>query len=256
MTTNQKILLGTLVAVAVLLTGTYALRATERNRTSYDLTDLTVGDTTPAVEETTATVVPDLDLKGTVRVNGAPQTAAPTRTTTTPRTATSLATIPAGTTVEAKVATHINSRDAAVGDRVTAVTTENIVVNGRVVVPAGTTIFGRVAEVKPASETRSAAVLRIEFNAIGENHAHLAMISPDLTARARAANRAVDAGWVIGGAATGAVIGNQTEAEHGTEIGAVVGGALGGVAATNIGANVQLVAGEIITIRFTEGLRL
>ncbi len=163
--------------------------------------------------------------------------------------------IPAGTTFDVKIVTHVSSRDAKVGDAVTATTLENISsADGRILFPAGTTVTGRVVEVKPAVETRTAAVLRVAFHRIGGYATNLVMVTPDLAARARTANTAVDVGLVAGGAVAGAVIGHQIDHRRGSEIGAVVGGVTGAVAATNIGANVQLKSGETAQLRFAQNL--
>lgn len=164
--------------------------------------------------------------------------------------------IPAGTTVSARIETHISSRDAQVGDRVSAITTEDVVAGGKVVIPSGTRVSGHVAEVRPASQTRTAAVLRVVFDRIGAHSTRLALASPDLVARARNANRAADVGLVAGGAIAGAVIGHQIDHDRGSEVGAVLGGASGAVAAANMGANVQLKANEAAVLRFTEDLEV
>ncbi len=260
MSPGQKIATAVVVGIVVVLTGAYALIAMERSNGSLESESAT--DTqavTPS--ETIASAMP-LHIEAT----------SPDMTTVTPRsssarrasvTTTSNANvktdavmkaapmIAAGTTVDVKIQTHVSSRNAKVGDRVEAVTINNVMMNDRIVIPAGTAVVGEVTEVRPAAETKSAAVLKIAFFKIGDHSTRLAVVTPDLAARARTANRAVDAGLVIGGAATGAVIGNQTDAKHGTEIGAVVGGVAGGIAAANIGANVQLKLGETATLKFT-----
>lgn len=162
--------------------------------------------------------------------------------------------IPAGTTVSARITSHVSSRDALRGDPVTAVTTEDLFADGALIFPSGTPVRGTVTEVAPASQTRSAAVLRVSFHRIGDRSADLSLSSPDLEARARNANRAADAALVVGGVVAGAVIGNQTNARRGKELGAVIGGASGAVAAANFGANVQLLRNEPAVLRFSRDL--
>lgn len=165
-------------------------------------------------------------------------------------------TIPSGTTFSAKILTHISSRDAKVGDRVEAVTTEPIRTADQVIIPEGTLVTGYVSAVRPAAETRSAADLDVVFTNIGGHPTRIALVSPDLAARAAAANRAVDVALVAGGALAGGVIGHQIDHKRGSTVGAISGALVGAAAAANIGANVQLKAGEPATLRFEQSLAI
>jgi len=241
--------------VIAVLVGTYGVRAVEQNKAE---TAQVAVDVQPVAASTEAP--PRIASVSTSYTKAPKQIASTASTASTssaaPVVAVAADIIPSGTTVKAKIQTVISSRNAKVGDQVTAVTTEDVVVNGKVLIPAGSSVLGQVTEVKPAAETRSDAVLKIAFSKIGLYSTGLAMTSPDLAARAKNASRAVDAGIVVGTTATGAVIGNQTDHKYGTEIGAVVGGIVGGAVATNVGANVQLKAGEIATIRFTQDAQM
>lgn len=242
MTKNGKIGAAAALGALVLLAGPYILNAVEQNKAETASLAALSDNPTAAVTSTGS--------------KASPRTVAPIASTAPVPVMNSSAMIAAGTTVKAKIETPISSRNAKVGDRVTATTTEAVIVNGTVVIPAGSTVVGSVTEVKSAAQTKAAAVLKVSFSRIGTASTTLALVSPDLAARARAANHTVDGGLVVAGAGAGAVIGNQTDNKHGTEIGAVVGGVIGGVAAANIGANVQLKAGETATIKFTQDVRL
>lgn len=247
MTQKQKLTAVAIGAAVLLIGGPLVLNAVQRNDADQATEAATLAEgsssTGAASNGSNSTA-----SKVTVKTEAAP--AEPVVTTL------SGSKIPAGTLVKTKITTPISTRNAKVGDRVSAVTLENVVVNGDVVIPAGATVTGRVTEVKPAAETKSAAVLKVAFSQIGNYSTSLSLVTPDLVARAKNANRAVDAGLVLGGAATGAVIGNQTDNRRGSEIGAVVGGVVGGVAAANIGANVQLLEGETATLRFNDSLAI
>lgn len=244
MTKNGKIGAAAALGALVLLAGPYILNAVEQNKAE-------TASLAALSDNPTAAVTPNK-----TESKASPRTVAPIASTAPVPVANSSTMIAAGTTVKAKIETPISSRNAKVGDRVTATTTEAVIVNGTVVIPAGSTVVGSVTEVKSAAQTKAAAVLKVSFSRIGAASTTLALVSPDLAARARAANHTVDGGLVVAGAGAGAVIGNQTDNKHGTEIGAVVGGVIGGVAAANIGANVQLKAGETATIKFTQDVRL
>lgn len=237
-------------AIAVLF-GAYNLAAVEQNKVATAMEAQEAGG-----DAALRTASANTSYKAAPKRSAVPVNEPSVNVSVAPVAAVAVDIIPSGTTVKAKVQTAISSRNAKVGDQVTAITTEDVVVNGKILIPSGSTVLGQVTEVKPAAETRSAAVLKVAFSRIGVSSTSLAMTSPDLAERAKNANRAVDAGIVVGSAAGGAVIGNQTDHKYGSEIGAVVGGIVGGAVATNIGANVQLKAGEIATLRFTQDVRI
>lgn len=257
MTKNQKAVVAITAGIIVVLTGAYALIALEPNKSEETAV---ATDTSVMTFTETSTIATPLNLspsQSAMKTANKPAVTKPDLAAVTPPAAAAAELmIPVGTTVDVKIQTHISSRDAKVGDQVTATTIEDVVVNGKTIVPAGSTVIGEVTEVKPAAETKSAAVLKIAFTRIGEYSAHMAMVLPDLDARARSANRAADAALVLGGAGAGAVIGHQVSGRRGTLPGAVIGGAAGAIAAANLGANVQLKSGETATLRFTENVRL
>lgn len=164
--------------------------------------------------------------------------------------------LPAGTIIQARMTSHVSSRTAAVGDPVSAVTIQPLIVGSKTIYPAGTGVIGYVSHVRPASQTRSAAVLAIQFTRIGNDKVAMTMVSPDLDARARQANTAADIGLVAGGAILGGVLGHQMDHKKGKEVGAVVGGLTGVAAAAQFGANVQLKLNETIVLRLDEDMRL
>lgn len=75
-------------------------------------------------------------------------------------------TIPAGSTLRVRLKTTITSKTNKTGDTFTAQVFEPIVVDGKDVVPAGSTVEGHVAFVKPAGRVKGKAEMRIIVDAV------------------------------------------------------------------------------------------
>jgi hypothetical protein len=71
------------------------------------------------------------------------------------------ASIPAGSLLHVRLQTTLSDKFNKTGDTFTALVTQPITVNGQDVVPAGSTVNGRVAFVKPSGRVKGKAQLRI-----------------------------------------------------------------------------------------------
>lgn len=168
---EKKVIAATLLGTMIVLFGAYRLTAVERNREEETPVTAVATDTSTPVS---ITLIPNLDAQDTVsglspsttelQSPPEPRASKPVRTTN--------GSISAGTTVDAKLATYLSSRDAAAGDDVVAVTIADVIVNGRVVIPVGTTVTGRVTEAGPG-------FLRVHFSRIGPYRTRLALVSPN-----------------------------------------------------------------------------
>jgi hypothetical protein len=72
--------------------------------------------------------------------------------------------LPVGSTIPVTLEKGIDARKAKAGDHVIARTTENVKSEGRVVIPRGSQIIGRVSEAKPRSTKEPESVLAIIFD--------------------------------------------------------------------------------------------
>jgi hypothetical protein len=72
--------------------------------------------------------------------------------------------LPVGSTIPVTLEKGIDARKAKAGDHVIARTTENVKSEGRVVIPRGSQIIGRVSEAKPRSTQEPESVLGIVFD--------------------------------------------------------------------------------------------
>jgi polygalacturonase len=75
-------------------------------------------------------------------------------------------TVPSGTKLEVELLDGVSSADSSTGDAVNARVAQDIVVGGKVVIPAGTTVSGRVTEAHGLKAIGGRARLRLEFETV------------------------------------------------------------------------------------------
>jgi hypothetical protein len=156
--------------------------------------------------------------------------------------------VPAGTGIQVSLEDPLSSRTARVEDRVSTLTVRDVLIEGRVAIPAGTQIRGIVREVEPARRPSKAGRLMLEFDALfidGDRH--------DLVARVSEIQEGSGAARKAGiGAVVGAVVGGILGGKDGAIAGVLIGG--GGAVAGSRGEDVELPAGSVVTIRLERGL--
>jgi len=167
----------------------------------------------------------------------APAPAAPTRT------------IPSGTPISVSVETGISSENANVGDSWTGTVRQSVVVDGRTLIPAGSTVTGTVSGVRAAHKGERAmldlALSRVDVDG------HTYHVHGGTEAIEAGSTRARNLGAVAAGAGAGALIG---KAVGGSGKGALIGGLIGAGAATGAVAaskGYQVVLKPGTTIDFT-----
>ena len=137
------------------------------------------------------------------------------------------ATVPQGAVVAVTIGNNISTERSNVGDTWHGVTQQAVVVNGRVVIAAGTSVSGTVSQVLPPQHGQN-ATLGLSLETVIRDGRQLALpgsMEPIVAGSARARNL----GIVVGGAAAGAVVGHAVgKSTKGTVIGALLGGLAGG----------------------------
>ena len=151
-------------------------------------------------------------------------------------------TIPEGTHIPVVLKNAISTKSSRVGDPIYAQSTFPVVVNDRIVVPAGTYVQGKISEIKPAGHLKGRAEVLVHFttliypsgytvilpgaieNAPGVDTAHTKDKEGTIQADS---NKAKTAGTIAGPAAEGGLIGAVTHGGEGALIGAGIGGAIG-----------------------------
>jgi hypothetical protein len=135
--------------------------------------------------------------------------------------------IPAGTELTLALDTTLSSETSTAGDTFTATVVEPIVMDNREVIPAGSTIEGRVTDATPAKRGAGEARLALSINALrlaSGYHTNIVGSFQEISESKKGRNAAVIGGSAAGGALLGRILGKDTK---GAVIGAIVGGGIG-----------------------------
>jgi hypothetical protein len=155
--------------------------------------------------------------------------------------------LPAGTEIEVELLDALSSGTNQVGDPVRGRLTYDLVADGMLIAPAGSAVFGTVAEVIPLKKFGGQPSITMVFDSLeAEDGTPLPVVASVSQKGKKQAGR--DAAKIGGGAAAGAVIGHQVDGDKGKEIGALIGGAIGTAVAAKTGKEVQLPAGTAILV--------
>jgi len=151
--------------------------------------------------------------------------------------------IPAGTPIEVRLTSAISSKHDRVGSRWSGLTTKPVIVDGEIVLAAGSLVEGTVTGSIPASKGVR-ALLDLRVNEV-DTHRIRASTEPVIAGSPRARNL----GAIASGTAAGALIG---KAVGGDGKDAAVGGLIGGAVATGAvaaskGYQVVLKEGTVMT---------
>ncbi len=132
-------------------------------------------------------------------------------------------TIPAGTRIPVAIKNAVSTKSSHEGDPIYAQSTFPVVVNDRIVVPAGTYVQGKISQIKPAGRLKGRAEVLVHFT--------------------------TTAGTIAGPAAEGGLIGAVTHGGEGALIGAGIGGAIGTtIAALSHGNEVRMGPGTTLEV--------
>jgi hypothetical protein len=162
--------------------------------------------------------------------------------------------VPAGTTIPVRFATAVSTASASAGDLVVARVREDVLVRGRVAIPEGSEVRGRVVHARRAGKVEGTARLVVRFDAIELDGRRHSFDTPALTLVGRKTTRR-DAATVGVGTGAGAVVGALLDGGSGAKKGALIGAAAGGgtVLATR-GPDVAFRAGARYRLRLTDEL--
>jgi hypothetical protein len=132
-------------------------------------------------------------------------------------------TVPAGTSLLVRMIDTVDSSKNAVGSRFSASLETNLEVDGVVVAPAGTKVYGRLAQSKEAGRMAGKSELRLELTEIVLNGTAYPVLSSDYQVGGKSSGGR-SAKRILGGAGLGAAIGAIAgNAGMGAAIGAVAG---------------------------------
>jgi len=136
--------------------------------------------------------------------------------------------VPSGTALALTMDAEVSTKDKVVGDSFTATLANDVVVDGKVVFPAGSRVTGHVAEAERPGKTSGRGKMVLSYDSI-EAYGHSYSLDTMGEAIQGKSGTAGDATKVVGGAAAGAILGKILGGKAGT--GAAVGAAAGAGAA-------------------------
>lgn len=173
-------------------------------------------------------------------------------------------TIPEGTHIPVSLKNAISTKSSRVGDPIYAVSTFPVVINDRIVVPAGTYVQGKISSIKPAGRMKGRAEVLVHFttliypsgytvilpgaieNAPGVDNAHTKDKEGTIQGDS---DKAKTAATIAGPAAEGGMIGGITHGGEGALIGAGLGGAVGtAIAMLSHGNEVRMGPGTTLEV--------
>jgi len=187
----------------------------------------------------------------------AQQAPAPVRQTPPPPPKPRNLTVASGTALDLRLSDDLDSGVNQAGDAFTAEVLSPVVVDGREVIPAGSTVHGTVQEVSKAKRGAGNAKLVLAFDRLSLPNGYATDITASVAQQSESKkkrNAAVIGGSAAGGALLGRIIGKDTK---GAVVGSLVGGAIGtGVVMSKEGEQVKLPAGTEMTVTLDESIQV
>jgi hypothetical protein len=169
-------------------------------------------------------------------------------------------TVAQGTDIHVTLSTDVGSATSQVGDALRATTTAPVLAGGRVAIPEGSTIYGRVTEVAPAKKglkiSEKGGAVALSFGKVTTPQGYSTPMSASLVSVARSTGKTagIIGGSAAGGALLGKILGGSTKD---AAVGAVLGGGIGtGIAAGTRGKELVLPAGTNLVITLDHSLTI
>jgi hypothetical protein len=203
-------------------------------------------------------------ILGAVASAQATQATKPATDVSASQNAASQLTIPAGTKVPVMLKHAVSSKGTREGDGVYAETTFPVVANGRVLIPAGTFVQGKVSHIQRGGRIKGRAEVLMHFTTLIYPSGYTVLlpgavenapgvdktsVKDDEGTIRSDSQKGEKIGTVATSAGTGAVVGGLSNGGKGALIGAGVGGAVGSaIALLTRGNDVKLDAGTTLEI--------
>ena len=164
--------------------------------------------------------------------------------------------IPAGTALTLVLETPLSTASSREGESVTARIERAVSEDGRVVLPGGSVLRGRVSEVDGSGRVKGRAHLAVKWVTITVRGVTRSIRTSDVAMTADS-NLGRDAKVIGGSTAAGAIIGGIVNGGRGAKKGAIIGAGAGtGAVLINKGSEVEMASGSRWTVRVKETVRL
>lgn len=164
--------------------------------------------------------------------------------------------LPAGTALTLVLETPLSSASSSEGEAVTARIERAVSEDGRVVLPGGSVLRGRVSEVDGSGRVKGRAHLAVKWDTITVRGVTRSIRTSDVAMTADS-NHGRDAKVIGGTTAAGAIIGGIVNGGSGAKKGAIIGAGAGtGAVLINKGSEVEMASGSRWTVRVKETVRL
>jgi hypothetical protein len=161
-------------------------------------------------------------------------------------------TAPAGTLLGLRFLDSLSSHTSAAGETFRAEVTQEVSVDGGVVIPAASRVVGTVADAHSARKIGGRAILSLRFHTLELPDGSSVPIAASFASAGRS-QAPRDAAIIGGSTLGGAILGEAIDEGQGGIIGAVVGGIAGAVGAKRThGRPVEVPAGTVMSIELTE----
>jgi hypothetical protein len=169
--------------------------------------------------------------------------------------------IPAGSLIDARLDQELSTINNKPGDLATGTVVAPVAVDGRIVIPAGARVRGRVTAVEQSTEDDGATVMKLEFTEIEiANRSYPMEVSmirahPEMRSKTKSGEAAAQIGaGAVGGAILGRILGGDTKS---TALGAIAGAATGtAIVLGTRDSYAVLPAGSVVQLRTEEPMHV
>lgn len=164
--------------------------------------------------------------------------------------------VPAGTALEVRLTTGLNSKENDAGDTFVGSVEHPIAVGDKVAIPKGAEVKGRVTKAVPSGRLKQRAELWVtltEVSVKGKSYD----LDTTTTGHKEGTKATRDILFIGGGAGTGAAIGGATGGGKGAGIGAAIGAGAGTAAAMLTGKrDIKFPPETLLRFRLEQALRI
>jgi hypothetical protein len=240
--------------VAATLVATGCARKEEMPSGSSTDSTLSMSDlpeaTSPSPDTAIAVVEPTPTTTTTTTTTTTPKPRPkPTPTTPKPAPVAPGVTVAAGTQIKVSFPTAVSTKDKVAGDTFSATLASDVVVDGKVVFPAGSTVTGHVVEAVRPGKASGKGKMVLAYDSIEANGTSYSIDTVGAPIEGASGTKG-DATKVVGGAAAGAILGkiiggSGSDAAKGAAAGAAAGTA---AALLTRGPDPVVKAGQTLTI--------